>query len=97
MLKGQGLNVLVHPLTDKSYGDHSRCAVWLGFPVPLRLNTMLRAYRAELYSTPALSPWVVAVRARTISVLMVEPLENQVKPPARVSNDQSLPGRPPNA
>jgi len=32
MLNRQGLNVLVHPLTDNSYDDHSRYAVWLGTP-----------------------------------------------------------------
>jgi aromatic ring-cleaving dioxygenase len=48
----QGLDVLVHPLTDNSYDDHSRYAVWLGAPVALRLNPMSRAYRAEQYPTP---------------------------------------------
>src|SRR6266849_386587 len=33
MLNRQGLDVLVHPLTDNSYDDHSRYAVWLGAPV----------------------------------------------------------------
>jgi aromatic ring-cleaving dioxygenase len=41
-----------HPLTDNSYDDHSRYAVRLGSPVPLRLNTMNRTYRAEQYPTP---------------------------------------------
>jgi DOPA 4,5-dioxygenase len=52
MLNRQGLDVLVHPLTDDSYDDHSRYAVWLGTPVPLKLNTMRRTYRAEQYPTP---------------------------------------------
>ncbi len=52
MLNRQGLDVLVHPLTDNSYDDHSRYAVWLGSPVPLKLNTMRRTYRAEQYPTP---------------------------------------------
>ena len=52
MLNRQGLDVLDHPLTDNSYDDHSRYAVWLGAPVALRLNTMRRAYRAEQYPTP---------------------------------------------
>ena len=51
MLNRQGLDVLVHPLTDNSYDDHSRYAVWLGSPVALRLNTMRRDYRAEQYPT----------------------------------------------
>jgi DOPA 4,5-dioxygenase len=52
MLNRQGLGVLVHPLTDNSYDDHSRYAVWLGAPVALKLNTMRGAYRAEQYPTP---------------------------------------------
>ena len=51
MLNRQGFDVLVHPLTDNSYDDHSRYAVWLGSPVPLKLNTMRRTYRAEQYPT----------------------------------------------
>jgi len=52
MLNRQGLDVLVHSLTDNSYDDHSRYAVWLGSPVALRLTTMRRGYRAEQYPTP---------------------------------------------
>ncbi len=52
MLNRQGLDVLVHPLTDNSYDDHSRYAVWLGAPVPLKLNPTSRTYRAEQYPTP---------------------------------------------
>jgi DOPA 4,5-dioxygenase len=51
MLNREGLDVLVHPLTDNSYDDHSRYAVWLGKPVPLKLNTMRRGYRPEQYPT----------------------------------------------
>jgi aromatic ring-cleaving dioxygenase len=53
MLNREGLDVLVHPLTDNSYDDHSRYAVWLGSPVALKLNTMRRTYRAEQYPTTA--------------------------------------------
>ena len=49
MLNRQGLDVLVHPLTDNSYDDHFRYAVWLGSPVTLRLNPTSRGYRAEQY------------------------------------------------
>jgi aromatic ring-cleaving dioxygenase len=49
MLNRQGLDVLVHPLTDNSYDDHSRYAVWLGTPVALRLNSTSRGYRTEQY------------------------------------------------
>jgi aromatic ring-cleaving dioxygenase len=51
MLNPEGLDVLVHPLTDNSYDDHSRYAVWLGAPVALKFNTMRRSYRAEQYPT----------------------------------------------
>ena len=52
MLNRQGLDVLIHPLTDNSYDDHSRYAVWLGSPVTLRLNPTSRGYRAEQYPAP---------------------------------------------
>jgi aromatic ring-cleaving dioxygenase len=52
MLNRQRLDVLVHPLTDNSYDDHSRYAVWLGAPVALKLNTMSRTCRAEQYPAP---------------------------------------------
>jgi aromatic ring-cleaving dioxygenase len=52
MLNREGLDVLVHPLSDNPYDDHSRYAVWLGSPVALKLNTMRRTYRAEQYPTP---------------------------------------------
>jgi aromatic ring-cleaving dioxygenase len=38
-------------LTDNSFDDHSRYAVWLGAPVALKLNTMRPTYRAEQYPT----------------------------------------------
>jgi DOPA 4,5-dioxygenase len=57
MLNRQGLDVLVHPLTDNSYDDHSRYAVWLGSPVALRLNPASRGYRAEQIPSGALSGW----------------------------------------
>src|SRR6266851_5292749 len=52
MLNREGLDVLVHPLTDNSYDDHSRYAVWLGAPVALKLNPASRGYRAEQYPSP---------------------------------------------
>jgi len=51
MLNREGFDVLVHPLTDNSYDDHSRYAVWPGAPVALKLDTMRRTYRAEQYPT----------------------------------------------
>ena len=48
MLNRAGLDVLVHPLTESSYDDHSKNALWLGTPVPMRLEVLRRAYRTEL-------------------------------------------------
>ena len=33
MLNREGLDVLIHPLTDDSVEDHSRYTLWLGTPV----------------------------------------------------------------
>ena len=40
MLNREGLDVLVHPLTEDAVKDHSSFAIWLGNPIPLRLNTL---------------------------------------------------------
>ncbi|HYC45680.1 MAG TPA: DOPA 4,5-dioxygenase family protein [Burkholderiales bacterium] len=40
MLNRNDLSVLVHPLTESNYDDHSKYAVWLGTPVPLRLERL---------------------------------------------------------
>ena len=48
MLHRDGLDVLIHPLTDNSVDDHSIYAMWLGSPVPLKLDVLRRNYRAEL-------------------------------------------------
>ena len=40
MLNREGLDVLVHPLTESSYDDHSKNALWLGTPVPVRLEKL---------------------------------------------------------
>lgn len=49
MLHREGLDILVHPLTDDMVDDHSVYAMWLGAPVELRLNTMQRrGYSAAL-------------------------------------------------
>ena len=42
MLNREGLDVLVHPLTESNYDDHSAYALWLGTPVPLRLDRLSR-------------------------------------------------------
>jgi aromatic ring-cleaving dioxygenase len=51
MLNREGLDVLIHPLTDDSVDDHSKYALWLGTPVPLKLKTLRRTYRPELLPT----------------------------------------------
>jgi DOPA 4,5-dioxygenase len=48
MLNREGLDVLVHPLTESSYDDHSKNAIWLGTPVPMKLDVLRPTYRAEL-------------------------------------------------
>ena len=51
MLNREGLDVLIHPLTDDSVEDHSRDALWLGTPVPLKLAALRPTYRPELLPT----------------------------------------------
>ena len=51
MLNREGLDILIHPLTDDSVDDHSIYAMWLGTPVALKLDTLRRAYRPELLPT----------------------------------------------
>ena len=48
MLNRQDLDVLIHPLTESSYDDHSKNALWMGTPVPMRLDILRPAYSAEL-------------------------------------------------
>jgi aromatic ring-cleaving dioxygenase len=45
MLNREGLNVLVHPLTNDSVADHTRFAAWLGTPLPLRIEVLRRGPR----------------------------------------------------
>ncbi len=42
MLNRDMLSVLVHPLTDDSVTDHTRFALWLGAPLPLRIEVLRR-------------------------------------------------------
>lgn len=51
MTNREGLDVLIHPLTDDSVNDHSRYALWLGRPVSLKLSTLRPSYRHELLPT----------------------------------------------
>jgi DOPA 4,5-dioxygenase len=48
MLNRGELDVLIHPLSDDSVDDHSRYAMWLGSPVPLRLDVLRPTYSREL-------------------------------------------------
>ena len=50
MLNREGLDVLVHPLTEDAVKDHSSFAIWLGNPVPLQLNTLPRGRGGRLPS-----------------------------------------------
>ena len=40
MLNREGLDILVHPLSDDEYEDHTAYAMWLGAPVALKLDTL---------------------------------------------------------
>jgi len=54
MLNREGLDVLVHPLTDDMVDDHTIYALWLGTPIELKVDTLRnRNYRAELLPTGA--------------------------------------------
>jgi len=48
MLNREGLDVLIHPLTESSYDDHSKNAIWLGTPVPMRLDILRPKYSESL-------------------------------------------------
>ena len=43
MLNRDGLDILVHPLTDSSYNDHTALAMWLGTPVALKTDILRHA------------------------------------------------------
>jgi aromatic ring-cleaving dioxygenase len=42
MLNRDGLDILVHPMTGDAVADHARHALWLGNPLPLRLDVLRR-------------------------------------------------------
>jgi aromatic ring-cleaving dioxygenase len=49
MLNRDGLDILLHPLTDDMVDDHTIYALWLGTPIALKLDTMQRrGYGAAL-------------------------------------------------
>jgi aromatic ring-cleaving dioxygenase len=56
MLNRDGLEVLVHPLTESSYDDHGKNALWLGAPVPVKLDVLRPGYRTEQFPAGAAPP-----------------------------------------
>ena len=40
MFNREGLDILVHPLSDDEYEDHTSQALWLGTPVKLKIETL---------------------------------------------------------
>jgi len=50
MLNREGLDVLVHPLTEDAVEDHSSYAIWLGNPVELKLHTLPHGRGGQLPS-----------------------------------------------
>jgi DOPA 4,5-dioxygenase len=46
-LNRQGLDVLLHPNTLAPRADHAQHALWLGQPLPLKLDTLDEAIRAD--------------------------------------------------
>ena len=51
MFNREGLDVLVHPLTESSYDDHSKNALWLGTPAPMKLDILRPKYSEGLLPT----------------------------------------------
>jgi aromatic ring-cleaving dioxygenase len=47
---------LSHALTESSYDDHSKNALWIGTPVAMRLDILRPTYRPELLPTTADNP-----------------------------------------
>ena len=43
MLNRAGLDILVHPQTHDAYDDHTIHALWLGTPLPLRVEGLRRS------------------------------------------------------
>jgi aromatic ring-cleaving dioxygenase len=66
MLNREGLNILVHPLTDDMVDDHSVYALWLGSPVALKLDTMKRRGYGEALLPAASAASVVATQTPAI-------------------------------
>jgi aromatic ring-cleaving dioxygenase len=57
MLNREGLDVLVHPLTDDMVDDHTDYALWLGTPVKLKIDTLSRRpYSTALLPAESVQP-----------------------------------------
>jgi aromatic ring-cleaving dioxygenase len=57
MLNREGLDVLVHPLTDDMVDDHTVYALWLGTPVKLKVDILQhRSYGAALLPAASAHP-----------------------------------------
>jgi DOPA 4,5-dioxygenase len=56
MLNREALDVLVHPLTESSYDDHSKNALWLGTPVPMKLDILRPKYSESLLPSAQRQP-----------------------------------------
>ena len=53
MLNRQDLDVLIHPLTNDMFDDHTIYAAWLGTPVRLKVETLQRrGYGTDLLPNP---------------------------------------------
>ena len=50
MVHRDGLNVLVHPLTEDAVEDHTDFVMWLGEPVELKIDTLSHAHGGQLPS-----------------------------------------------
>ena len=46
MLNRDGLDILVHPMTEDSLADHTSHAAWLGAPLPIKTEVLRRPPRA---------------------------------------------------
>lgn len=53
MMHHEGLAVLIHALTEDSVADHSSRALWLGKPVPMKLEVLRPQYSRELLPSDA--------------------------------------------
>lgn len=51
MLNREDLDVLVHPLTESNYDDHTKYAIWLGKPVALKLERLSAKLPEDLLPT----------------------------------------------